>query len=349
MAQLEQIDQLPPLLVIFGKNDAMRNLAERLPRIAESPIPVLILGESGTGKEVVARLIHASSNRRTAPFVKLCCPAIPVHLLESELFGYEKGAFTGAYSTKRGRVEQADHGTLFLDEIGDLDASLQAKLLQLLQDGRFSRIGGQGERKVDIRLLSATNQDLQANSETGHFRADLFFRINAFTVELPPLRQRLGDLPLLIDYFLERYARKFGQKIRPLSRDAVRIMENYNWPGNIRELENVIRTYVIMGTEEAIEAELLSLSDHRVNTEIQLDPGVSLKVITKNAVQNLERQIILRTLRNNDWNRKSTAKCLKISYRSLLYKMRDAGFATGGRNSGVQLNSEVFRRASSED
>jgi len=323
---VDRIDQLPPAPVIFGKTEAMRTLSERLPRIAASPIPVLILGESGTGKEVMAQRIYSQSNRRTTAFVKLCCPAIPASLLESELFGYEKGAFTGAYGNKRGRIEQADHGTLFLDEIGDLDASLQAKLLQVLQDGTFSRIGGQSERKVDIRLMSATNHDLRSSSAQGHFRLDLFFRINAFTVQLPPLRQRICDLPVLIDYFLDVYSRKFGQSVKPLSRGTFRVMEGYEWPGNMRELENVIRSYVIMGTEEAIENELLTVFSSSLKSEPQFEPGLSLKQITKHAVQNLERQIIFKALRSNDWNRAKTAQSLKISNRSLLYKMRDAGF-----------------------
>jgi two-component system response regulator AtoC len=339
---LDQIDQLPPLPVIFGKNEVMRKLSERLPRIAESPIPVLLLGESGTGKDILARLIHLSSNRSAAPFVKLCCPAIPASLLETELFGYEKGAFTGAYANKRGRVEGADHGTLFLDEIGDLDASLQAKLLQLLQDGRFTRVGGLVDRKVDIRLLSATNQDLRTHSEQGRFRLDLFFRINAFTVSLPPLRQRICDLPILIDYFLETYTSKFGQKVKPLSRDAMRLMESYDWPGNIRELENAIRSYVIMGTEDAIEAELLSFPGMWINAEIQFDPNASLKEITRNAVLSLERKIILKALRHNAWSRKKTAKSLKISYRSLLYKMRDAGLNSAGSDSGHEPMNEDY-------
>ena len=339
---MELIDDLPPSSVIFGKTEAMRLLAERLSRIAQSPVPVLILGESGTGKEVLARLIHISSKRRSDAFVKLCCPAIPASLLESELFGYEKGAFTGAYRTKRGRVEQADHGTLFLDEIGDLDLGLQAKLLQLLQDGAFMRVGGQAEHKVDIRLLSASNKDLRNHGGTGRFRIDLFYRINAFTVELPPLRQRTVDLPLLIDYFLQSYARKFGLESKPLSRDALRIMENYEWPGNIRELENVIRSYVIMGTEEAIETELLAVSSNWLSSEIHFEPNLSLKEITKNAVQGLERQIILKALRNNDWNRKNTAKSLKMSYRSLLYKMRDAGFTTVGTEASRELVRETY-------
>jgi two-component system response regulator AtoC len=346
---VEQIDDLPPMPVIFGKTEAMRTLADRLPRIAQSPVPVLILGESGTGKEVVARLMHNASKRRTADFVKVCCPAIPVSLLESELFGYEKGAFTGAYRTKRGRVEQADNGTLFLDEIGDLDASLQVKLLQLLQDGVFMRVGGQGEQKVDIRLLSASNQDLRNHSGAGHFRLDLFYRINAFTVELPPLRKRIADLPVLISYFLDNYASKFGVPVKPLSRDALRIMENYEWPGNIRELENVIRSYVVMGTEDAIESELLSVSSHWLSPEVQFEPNVSLKEITKTAVHGLERQIILKALRNNDWNRKNTAKSLKISYRSLLYKMRDAGFTTVGAEANRELVRETCGPAELND
>ncbi len=340
---MDQSDQLPPLPVIFGKNEIMQKLSERLSRIAESSIPVLILGESGTGKEIMARLIHHSSHRSAVPLVKFCCPAIPASLLETELFGYEKGAFTGAYSTKRGRVEGADRGTLLLDEIGDLDGGLQAKLLQLLQDGHFTRVGGLGERKVDIRLLSATNQDLRANSEQGRFRLDLFFRINSFTVELPPLRERICDLPVLIDYFLETYTSKFSLNVKPLSRNTMRFMESYDWPGNIRELENAIRSYVIMGTEDAIESEMLSFPGMRINAEIQFDPNTSLKDITRNAVQSLERKIILKALRYNAWSRKETAKSLKISYRSLLYKMRDAGFNTAGSPTGPELVDDVYR------
>jgi two-component system response regulator AtoC len=326
--------------VIFGKTETMRTLSERLSRIAESPIPVLILGESGTGKEIIAQLIHSQSDRRTTPFLKLCCPAIPTSLLETELFGYEKGAFTGAYGTKRGRIEQADHGTLFLDEIGDLDASLQAKLLQVLQDGKFSRIGGQGERKVDIRLMSATAQDLRSSSELGRFRLDLFFRINAFTVQLPPLRQRICDLPVLINYFLDVYSQKFGQAVKPLSRGTFRVMESYEWPGNMRELENVIRSYVIMGTEEAIEDELLAVTSGSLKTELQFEPGLSLKQMRRHAVKYLERQILLKALRHNAWSRAKTAKSLKISYRSLLYKMRDAGFTPPMRDSSAERGTE---------
>lgn len=323
---MDRIDRLPPEEVIFGSTTVLKPICNVLPRIAQSPVSVLLLGESGTGKEIMARLIHATSDRSSGPFIKLSCPAIPLSLLETELFGYEKGAFTGASGTKRGRVEQAHGGTLFLDEIGDLDSSVQAKLLQVLQNGTFARVGGLEERQIDIRLISATNQDLRTSSRQGTFRLDLFFRINDFTIELPPLRRRIVDLPVLVDYFLELYTSKFCQPRPPLSQSAMRIMENYDWPGNIRELENVVRSYVIMGTEELIAAELLVVARSPINADIQIDRGASLKQITKLAVQDLERQIILKVLQKNDWNRKKTAKSLKISYRSLLYKMREGGF-----------------------
>jgi two-component system response regulator AtoC len=305
----------------------MRRIQEKLAMLANTPVPVLILGESGTGKDVLARLLHRSSSAAAGTFVKLSCPAIPASLLETELFGYEKGAFTGAYGTKRGRVEMAHKGTLFLDEIGDLDGGLQSKLLQLLQDGTYCRVGGHEERRVSIRIISATNRDLQEQVQTGHFRQDLFYRINALTIELPPLRQRIVDLPELIDYFLAIYAAKFARILNPLSSETVTLLKHYHWPGNIRELENVIRRYAIFGTEESITSELMNAEDApTINTEVTIDPDVSLKEITQRVLVELEREIILKVLKANDWNRKRTAESLKISYRSLLYKMRDAGF-----------------------
>jgi two-component system, NtrC family, response regulator AtoC len=327
-------DHLPPEEVIFGNSEAMRLLSEKLPKIANSSVPVLILGESGTGKEVFARLIHQWSDRHRRPLVKVCCPAIPTSLLETELFGYERGAFTGAYGTKRGRIELAAEGTLFLDEIGDLDSSLQAKLLRLLQDGTFCRVGGEGERRINIRLLTATNRDLRTETDSGHFRIDLFHRINAFTIELPPLRQRTTDLPALIDHFLRIYAAKFSQPIMPLSSNTIKLLERHIWPGNIRELENMIRSYVVMGDEEAILDGLVTDKRGRINAEIEFDSSLSLKQITKRAVQDLEYQIILKVLQANDWNRKRTSETLKISYRSLLYKMREAGFNAGAADDG---------------
>jgi two-component system response regulator AtoC len=269
-----------------------------------------------------ARILHARSRFP----VKVSCPAIPNSLLETELFGYEKGAFTGAMSTKLGRVEQAHMGTLFLDEVGSLDLAVQSKLLQVLQDGTFVRVGGHEPRSIATRLVSASNTDLRSQVEDGTFRLDFLFRINAVTINLPPLRQRIADLPILIDYFIEHYAKIFHTTPELLSKSAVRLMQNYHWPGNIRQLENLIRSYVLIGSEEALVAEMMPEAPRSgIVTEIDLSEPVSLKNITKKATQDLERQIILKVLQENSWNRQKTAKWLQISYRSLLYKLSEVG------------------------
>ncbi len=298
---------------------------QKVERVAPTSVPVLIQGESGTGKDIIARILHDLSPLAEGPIVKVNCPAIPLTLIETELFGYDKGAFTGAYTTKRGRVEMADGGTLFLDEIGDLDATVQAKLLQLLQDGTFIRVGGEEQRSVDVRLITATNRNLRVFTDSGQFRLDLFYRINAITIDLPNLRDRIDDLPELVDYFLDLYSSRFGTPVQPLSRELMGLMRSYDWPGNIRQLENIIRSHVIIGNEEALSAQLVPSSRGTVSTEIDLDESVSLKEITRRATQDLERQIILKVLQANNWNRKRTASWLQISYRSLLYKLREAG------------------------
>jgi two-component system response regulator AtoC len=256
--------------------------------------------------------------------VKVTCPAIPHSLIESELFGYEKGAFTGAYATKRGRVEIAHGGTLFLDEVGGLDMSIQAKLLQVLQDGSFMRVGAQESRTVNTRLVCAANVDLRKQTEEGNFRLDFLYRINAVTIELPPLRQRVADLPRLIDYFLEVHAKTFRIEPKPLSREITRMMQRYHWPGNIRQLENLIRGFVLMGDEEALASELVPADQTAILPEIDLAHPISLKEITKAATRGLEREIILKVLQANGWSRRKTAKWLNISYRSLLYKLQES-------------------------
>jgi two-component system response regulator AtoC len=261
-----------------------------------------------------------------SPFVKVNCPAIPTGLLETELFGYEKGAFTDATSTKRGRIELAHGGILFLDEIGDLDHTLQSKLLQVLQDGTFTRLGGQEEKQVAIRIVSATNRDLRTQVQAGVFRKDIFHRMNAFRIHLLPLRARIGDLPGLIEYFLDVQARLLGRRVPPPSSDLLALMQRYSWPGNIRELENLIRRYAIFGSEDSIVGELAGGGNALLSAEIYFDPELSLKQITKSAVHDLERQIIMQVLQHNEWNRKRTARMLGISYRSLFYKLRAAGF-----------------------
>ena len=332
---------LPPIEVVFGQTASMSLVRQKLERVADTNIPVLLQGESGTGKEIMAKLLHVRSCRASNPLVKVNCPAIPHSLIETELFGYEKGSFTGAFSTKRGRVEAAHMGTLFMDEIGSLDLAVQAKLLQLLQDGSFVRVGGQEPRKVDTRVVSAANRDLRLQTQDSTFRLDLLFRINAVTIELSPLRERAADLPILAEYFLEVYGRAFRREPAPLSRDVLSLMQSYDWPGNIRQLENLLRSYVLIGSEDALVSELLSSSSTNV-AKIDLTKSISLKQITKNATQNLERQIILKVLQANGWSRQKTAKWLRISYRSLLYKLRDAGIPAIRSNSATAKPAGEF-------
>jgi len=314
---------LPPMDVIFGQTSTMGIAREKLERVADTTVPVLLQGESGTGKEIFAKLLHARSNRSKNPWVKVTCPAIPHSLIESELFGYEKGAFTGAYTTKRGRVELAHLGTLFLDEVDGLDTTIQAKLLQVLQDGSFARVGAQESRKVNTRLVCTANGDLQQRIEEGSFRLDFFYRINAVTFDLPPLRERAADLPMLIDYFLRLHAKAYRVEPKPLSREITSMMQRYAWPGNIRQLENMIRGYVLIGNEEALAADLTPATSAGIIPEIDLANPVSLKEITKAARQRLEREIMLKVLQVNRWSRRKTAKWLNISYRSLLYKLQE--------------------------
>src|SRR5213595_2057057 len=319
------LGEFPPETVIFGRSEVMQSLRDRMDKVASANVPVLIQGESGTGKDIIARMIHGLSPWRNGPFVKVNCPAIPGTLLESELFGYEKGAFTGAYGSKPGRVEMAHRGTLFLDEISELDLALQSKLLQLLQDGQFCRIGAQEDKKVEVRVVCATNRRLEEEIENGTFRQDLFYRINVVNLHLPPLRERRGDIQDLATYFLEYYNRKYNCLARALSSDLMSALQKYHWPGNIRELENLIKRYVILGNEEVISSDLVVREQEFFNPDINLDGPISLKKITRQATRALERKIILRVLHNHHWNRKQAAKTLSISYRALLYKIRDAG------------------------
>src|SRR5690242_1495312 len=276
---------IPPESVMFGSTRQMHSVRERIHKIAGSNLPVLIQGESGTGKDIVARLIHGLSPWENGPYVKVNCPAIPGTLLESELFGYEKGAFTGAYGTKPGRVEMAHRGTLFLDEISELDLGLQSKLLQLLQDGQFCRIGAQEDKKVEVRVVCATNRKLEEEIENGTFRQDLFYRINVVNLRLPPLRERRADIEELTNYFLEYYNRKYNCRARSLSPELMSVLQKYHWPGNIRELENLVKRYVILGNEEAISSDLAAHDQEYFNPDVPVDGPISLKKITRQAVR----------------------------------------------------------------
>lgn len=328
------VSPLPPDAVVFGRSHRMQAVRSRLEKIASANVPVLIQGESGTGKDIIARMIHKLSPWQSGPFVKVNCPAIPGSLLESELFGYEKGSFTGALASKAGRVEMAHRGTLFLDEISELEHGLQSKLLQLLQDGQFCRIGAQEDKKVEARVVCATNRILDHEIENGGFRQDLFYRINVMNIQLPPLRERLADVPLLVDYFLGVYNEKYNCRARALSAGLLEQMQHYHWPGNVRELENLLRRYVILGSEDAITNEMGSKrQEYWTTADIPLDGPVSLKKITRQAVREVEGKVILRVLEANNWNRKRAARALGISYRALLYKIRDVGLpgARGGK------------------
>jgi two-component system response regulator AtoC len=319
---------LPPESVIFGQSPAMQAVRTKVSKAGLANVPVLLEGESGTGKDVIARLIHSQSAWSSGQFVKVSCPAIPGTLLESELFGYEKGAFTGAYGSKPGRVEMADRGTLFLDEIGEMDPLLQAKLLQLLQDSQFCRIGAQQDRRIEVRVICATNRNLAQEIESGVFRQDLYYRINVLNISLPSLRERREDIPALADYFLQQCRESYGVGAKPLSAAAVLKMKQYTWPGNIRELENVVRRYVILDSDTSVLDEALTSQRRDSDLDIPTEGSSSLKAMTRQATLALERKIIRRTLEANGWNRKRAARALNISYRALLYKIKESGIGT---------------------
>jgi two-component system response regulator AtoC len=322
---LDPVSGLPPDDVIFGKSAVMSKIRQKLEKAAGANIAVLLRGQSGTGKEVLARLIHSQSPLRTGPFVKVSCPAIPGTLIESELFGYEKGAFTGAYGAKPGRIEFAHRGTLFLDEIGELDPSLQAKLLQLLQDGEFNRIGAATDRRIDVRFVCATNRLLEQEMKSGSFRQDLFYRISTLTIQLPSLRDRKEDIPMLVDYFLRVHSRRLGHSVPALSARFLGDLAKYSWPGNIRELENLIKSYVVFGSEEDLRAALRNGQEDFLYPEIPPNGAVSLKHVVREATKQIERTYILKALEAHRWNRRRAARALKISYAGLLCKMREAG------------------------
>src|SRR5215213_10190839 len=252
----DQLQSQSKYKMLFGHSERMAEVQDLIERVADTDVTVLIRGESGTGKELVARALAASSLRRDKPFVKVNCAALPTELLESELFGFERGAFTGAIQHKPGKFEFANHGTMFLDEIGDMSFPLQAKLLQVLQDGEFSRLGGKHDVHVDVRIIAATNRDIEKAVVDGQFREDLFFRLNVVCVQLPPLRERREEIPVLADFFLKTYSVQYNKPYRELSADTMRMFMDYDWPGNVRELENLSKRAVVLGTEELIRKEI---------------------------------------------------------------------------------------------
>ena len=316
-------NSLPPEEVIFGGTHAMRAIRHQLQKICGTNIPVLIQGSPGSGKEVLARWIHCRSPWGAGPFIKVNFAAIPGSLLESELFGYEAGAFTGANSSRIGRVEMAQGGTLFLDQITDLDSSFQAKLLQLLQDGRFTRLGDHEERSIEARIICASCQRLEDAVRAGHFRQDLYYRVNVFEVDLPVLSERREDIPAIANYLLDQLSSRFQRETSKLEENKLRILQSRDWPGNIREMENWISRYVLLGEEELLRQN--STSKALVSAVGTQEGSIPLKRIVRQAGKAISRELILGALQANRWNRRKAAKDLKISYRTLLYEIREVG------------------------
>jgi two-component system response regulator HydG len=307
---------------LIGSSQPMQELAETLALVAPADATVLITGESGTGKELVAGAVHHNSQRKDAPFIKVNCAALHENLLESELFGHEKGAFTGAAEQRKGRFELADKGTLFLDEIGDMSLTTQAKILRVLQEGEFERLGGAKTIKVDVRLLAATHKNLEQMVEEGLFRQDLFFRLSVVPLHLPPLRKRPMDIPALAEHFLKRYCDKNRKDIRSFESEALEALLAYAWPGNIRELENAIERAVILCLEEQISLHHLPVQvrqSYADNSErpFAIRPGLTLK--------DMEKELILSTLRQTDNNRTRAAEILGITRQTLQNKLKEYG------------------------
>jgi two-component system response regulator AtoC len=350
---------------LLGTSVPMREVRELIERVADTDVTVLIRGESGTGKELVARAVHAASPRRNRTFVKVNCAALPTELLESELFGFERGAFTGAIQQKPGKFEFANHGTMFLDEISEMGPPLQSKLLQVLQDGEFARLGGREDVRVDVRVVCATNRDLERAVGDGQFREDLYFRLNVVCITLPPLRQRRDEIAPLTEYFLRHYSEHYNKPVLALATDTLRLFNEYDWPGNVRELENLIKRMVILGSDASIRREVADAIAGRdlhvgpipaiqhacaaaaaqvtvtVAPPVAPAPGLpvpvaaigreeapapvgSLKDIGRSAARIAERELIARTLQQTRWNRREAAEILGISYKALLYKIKEA-------------------------
>jgi two-component system response regulator AtoC len=339
-ALVRERDHLATLVVPSGESvvwgsDAMRSVRATLEQIADTDVTLLIQGESGVGKEIVARTAHGLSPRASRPFIKVNCAALPAELLESELFGYEKGAFTGAAGRKHGKFEVANSGTIFLDEIGEMSGALQAKLLQVLQDGEFTRLGGNREVKVDVRVVCATNRRLVEMVAAGDFREDLYFRLNVVNVEIPPLRERREEIPLLIDTFLHRFAARYAKPVPELSDELLGEIDRYPFPGNVRELENLIKRFVVLEREESILSELCEErnSGRRGTAALrELIEGLAetagdlpLREVGRRVALEAEREAIDRVLQHTHWNRKQAARLLGVSYKTLLHKIRDCG------------------------
>ncbi len=317
-----QLDEKYGLSNIIGRDYRMTRMFDLIESVADTRTTVLILGENGTGKTITARAVHQLSSRRDQPFVEVACGALPDALLESELFGHVTGAFTGATHDKPGKFLQADGGTIFLDEVGTASASLQVKLLRVLQDREFEPVGGHKTHKVDVRLVLATNENLEEKVRRGEFRQDLFYRINVVTITQPPLRERIGDIPLLVDCYVREFNAQTGKHVRGFDEEAMQVLQQHSWPGNVRELVNVVERAVVLSKSDVITARDLPESLRTESLEGRALAGRLVGGNLKSALSHPERQLILEALDSNGWNRQETARMLGINRTTLYKKMK---------------------------
>ena len=330
--QADDIPQADEFAALFSSSRKMQEMWELIVQVGPTTATALIRGESGVGKDLVARAIHATSPRVRGPYVKVNCAALPATLLESELFGHEKGAFTGAFRQKLGQFEYAHRGTICLDEIGELPRELQAKLLHVIQDLQFSRVGGRDLIRADVRIVATTNRDLETAMSHGEFREDLYYRLNVVEIMVPPLRERREAIPFLVDSFLRRFNVEYGRDVR-VAPDVVRLLGEHSWPGNVRELENTIRRLVVVGSDRQLR-ESLARSDGVVRLASVASPPtglkgaieeLGLKAIARRAARDAERAALLEVLERVRWNRSEAARVLKVSYKTLLSKLAECG------------------------
>ncbi len=328
--------------MFIHSSEKMQRIKEIIDRVADMDVTILIQGESGVGKEIVARYIHLNSFRHDKAFIKVNCAALPQDLLESELFGYEKGAFTGAYRQKPGKFELANGGTIFLDEIAEIPLSLQAKLLQVLQDKEFSRLGGKVDIRVNVRVLVATNKNLEEAVKNGQFREDLYYRLNVVNITIPPLRERREEIPIFVEYFIDRYGKKYNKNINSLSEETMRTLSAHHWLGNVRELENVIQRYTVFGNEGAI---LEGLSNQTQKDPPQEREGQSfskgdrfdLKRLASDTAMEVESKVIRDALELTHWNCKKAAMMLDVGYSTLMYKIKKFGLKDQSSSKGDEF------------
>ncbi|MFA6054412.1 MAG: sigma-54 dependent transcriptional regulator [Thermodesulfovibrionales bacterium] len=308
-------EDLTRKLRFIGNSQKMQQLREQIDMAAKSNSRVVILGESGSGKELVAHILHENSSRAKKPFIEMNCAAIPQELIESELFGHEKGSFTGAFERKQGKFELADEGTLFLDEIGDMSLATQSKVLRIIETQEFQRVGGSKNIKVDVRIIAATNKDLREEVKKGNFREDLLFRLNVIPIMVPPLRERKEDIPELVDYFLEYFAAEYGQKPKKITPDGLGMLQAYDWPGNIRELKNVIERFVIMNPSNIITAKNILIGESTRSDYFAFNT-------LKEARDAFEKDFIAKKLEENNWNISKTSEILDIERSNLHRKIK---------------------------